>query len=136
MLDERTEYYPASRPWVESAEGLRLAGGKCAACGAACFPMTGVCATCGADVVREHLTGTGGRLYSYTVVHAGPRQFKTPYAVGYVDMEDGLRLFGQIDAPASELMPDVWLELTLGAVRENADGQPVVSYKFRKGAAP
>lgn len=135
MQNEATEYYPASRPWVEGPDGLRLAGGRCAECGAVCFPISSVCASCGAQAVREYLTPTRGRLYSYTEVHAGPRQFRTPYAVGYVDMEDGLRLFGQIDAPASELSPDAWLELSLGKVRENADGQPVVSYKFRKAAA-
>jgi uncharacterized OB-fold protein len=38
--------------------------------------------------------GTKGRLVTYTIVHVSPPQFKhmTPYAVGIVDMEEGVKL--------------------------------------------
>lgn len=135
MQNETTEFYPASKPWVESQAGVRLAGGKCSECAAVCFPMATICATCGGDAMQEHLTGTFGNLYSYTVVHTGPRQFNPPYAVGYVDMEDGLRLFGQIETPVSELSLDARLDLAIGEVSKGANGLAVVSYKFRKGGA-
>jgi uncharacterized OB-fold protein len=38
--------------------------------------------------------GTKGKLVTYTIVHVSPPQFKhmTPYAVGIVDMEEGVKL--------------------------------------------
>jgi uncharacterized OB-fold protein len=38
--------------------------------------------------------GTKGKLATYTVVHVSPPQFKhmTPYAVGIVEMEEGVKL--------------------------------------------
>jgi uncharacterized OB-fold protein len=61
-----------------------------------------------------------------------PKGFPTPYAVGYVDLPEGVRLFGQIDAKAVELEVGEEVAVTLGPVRTDAGGQPVVSYKFRR----
>lgn len=85
--------------------------------------------------MKEHLTDAGGSLYSFTVVHTGPAQFNPPYAVGYVDMKDGLRLFGQIESPLSDITLDVWLDLVIGEVSRGPDGRPVMSYKFKRGGA-
>jgi len=132
MQGKEPEYYPATKPWVEGADGVRLKCARCENCQAICFPKAEICPSCGEDSMSESLTSTTGRLYSYTEVHAGPRQFKTPYVLGYVDMGDGLRLFGQIEISVVELSMDLPLELTLGTVRINQDLLPVISYKFKK----
>ena len=132
MHVQATEFYPANKPWVESKTGVRLAGGICAECDVVCFPIAANCPTCGAQAMKEHMTGTDGRLYSYTVVHTGPRQFGSPYAVGYVDMDDGLRLFAQIERSAAELKLDARMELFIGEVSKGIDQPVVISYKFRE----
>ena len=48
-----------------------------------------------------------------------------------MDLEDGVRVFGQIEGPASALKPDQTVETTTGIVRVRANGTPVISYKFR-----
>jgi uncharacterized OB-fold protein len=41
--------------------------------------------------------GSRGGLYSYTVIHPNPKTGQTPYAMGYVDLDDQpVRLFGQL----------------------------------------
>jgi len=72
-----------------------------------------------------------GTLYNYSEVHVAPKDFPTPYVIGFVDLEDGVRVFGQIEGPASALKPDQTVETTTGIVRVRANGTPVISYKFR-----
>lgn len=38
-------------------------------------------------------------LYSFTIVHPGPRSSKAPVALGQVDYPEGLRIFGRIETP-------------------------------------
>jgi benzoylsuccinyl-CoA thiolase BbsA subunit len=74
-----------------------------------------------------------GALYSWTVVHAAPAAFATPYVLGYVDLPDGVRVLAQIDGEEANLRPALPLVLTAGPVRRDGDGNPVTGYRF--GAA-
>jgi uncharacterized OB-fold protein len=74
-----------------------LLGAKCVGCGTLLFPALTACPDCdGCDFVASPLP-TAGKLYSYSVVHMGPKGVDVPYVVGYVDLCDGLRVFGRID---------------------------------------
>jgi benzoylsuccinyl-CoA thiolase BbsA subunit len=72
-----------------------------------------------------------GVLYSFAAVHVAPRGFDAPYVAGYVDLPDGVRVFAQIEAPAEVLRIDQPVEVVLGVVRHEPDGQPVLGYKFK-----
>jgi uncharacterized protein len=48
----------------------------------------------GEDVPEEVEIGPTGRLYSYTVVHAG--KDRAPYGLAMVDFEPGVRVFGRL----------------------------------------
>ncbi len=72
-----------------------------------------------------------GTLYTFSEVHIAPKGFATPYAVGYVDLPEGVRLFGQIEATAAQLQVGQQVAVTLGPVRSDAAGGPVISYKFK-----
>ncbi len=37
-----------------------------------------------------------GEVYSYTVIHPGPKSGESPYALGYVDLPGPVRLFGRL----------------------------------------
>jgi uncharacterized OB-fold protein len=54
-----------------------------------------------------------------------------PYVVAYVDLDDGVRLFGQIEGPADTLSLDQRVTVGCGTVRTRNDGTTVISYKFR-----
>jgi len=127
-----TTYFPASRPWTEEGSAVRLHGSKCAHCGVAAFPPHPSCPDCGAengqDTVRLSPVGT---LYTFCEIHIAPKGFATPYAVGYVDLPEGVRLFGQIEGRAADLRLGQQVAVMLGLVRADGSGGAVVSYKFR-----
>jgi uncharacterized OB-fold protein len=126
------EYFPIDRPWEDSDGLTHLIGMRCSTCGTKAFPARGVCSNCcaqsGLESVRFSARGT---LYTYSEVHVAPKDFSTPYVIGFVDLEDGVRVFGQIEGPANALKPDQTVEMTTGIVRTRANGTPVISYKFR-----
>jgi len=127
------EYFPASKPWKEANGEVRLIGMRCPVCGTRAFPAKDICHECGNEKGLEPtLLSPTGTLYSFTEMHAVLKGFPSPYVVGYVDLEDGVRVFGQIEHSAAELKVDEPVRLVLGQVRTNPDGVPVISYKFRK----
>lgn len=66
----------------------------CKACGRSTFPPKPVCPHCWSPDVQWSELSTRGTLYSWTRVHAAPAAFgaEAPYAVGIVDLSDGVRL--------------------------------------------
>jgi uncharacterized OB-fold protein len=127
-----TEYFPASRPWTEEGGTVWLIGSKCARCGAVAFPPHPLCPACGAESGQEAVRlSPVGTLYTFSEIHVAPKGFATPYAVGYVDLPEGVRLFGQIEGRAADLSLGQQVAVTLGPVRADAFGRTVVSYKFK-----
>ena len=130
------EYFPSSRPWLETEAGVCLVGTRCSACQTIAFPEKTFCNVCGGEQsLQRAVFSPFGTLYSYSEVHAAPKGFTVPYVIGYVDLEDGVRVCGQIEHPGSELRLDAAVRVVLGVVRRNANGQAVISYKFRKRSA-
>ncbi len=126
------EYFPAARPWSEEGGEVRLHGSRCAKCGAAAFPAHRVCPSCGSDAGQEPVKlSSRGTLYTFTEIHVAPKGFATPYTVGYVDLPEKVRLFGQIEQPASKLSIGQKVMVVLGPVRVDQNGRSVISYKFR-----
>jgi uncharacterized OB-fold protein len=140
--DSGVLYFPASRPWTEEAGAVRLHGSRCGRCGAVAFPAHNACPSCGAESGQDSvLLSPVGTLYSFSEIHVAPKGFATPYAVGYVDLPEGVRLFGQIEGSAAELRIGQKVAVTLGPVRLHAPAggaagggaaaRTVISYKFK-----
>ena len=73
-----------------------LVGCKCKQCGQIFFPNREVCLNCSSrDLERANL-GRKGKLYSFTIVHMPSEHFKPPYAVGWIELPEGIRIFSQI----------------------------------------
>ena len=127
------EYFPESKPWKESNGEVRLIGMRCTVCGTHVFPAKEICHECGNEAGLEPaLLSPTGTLYSFSEVHAKMKGFPSPYVVGYVDLENNVRVFGQVEHTAAELKVDEPVRIVLGPVKSNADGVPVIAYKFRK----
>ncbi len=129
------EYFPATQPWRLDGEALHLKGMVCTKCGTKAFPIREVCSACGCDKVEPVELSARGTLYSFSEVHVAPKGFATPYVVGYVDLDDGVRLFGQVEGTAAGLSIDQPVAVTLGAIRSRPDGTQVLSYKFKGQSA-
>ena len=78
--------------------------GKCLRCGKIHLPPRPLCDNCFSQDFEWVEAAGKGRLLTYTVIHIAPPQFQAlaPYAVGIVQLENGLRLPGMIQGVTPE----------------------------------
>ena len=111
---------------TDAAGGLRLAGGQCTECGALSFPRTQVCVGCMSEDIAISPMSDRGVLYSYAVIRVGDEDEKLPYAIGYVDLSNGVRVLSRL-ANLEHLSID--MPVSLHVMRDGGgDGVPL--YKF------
>ena len=135
MSEPKVEYFPATRPWRETEGGLALVGMACSHCGTKAFPVREVCSGCGRDdELSEVDLDSAGTLYTFSEVHVGPKGFPTPYVIGYVDLDAGVRVLGQVDGTAADLKVGERVAAHIGSIRRKGDGTDVISYRFRRQA--
>lgn len=126
--------------FAETPEGARLLGSRCASCGMPYFPRTSFCHNpdCVDRKVEDALFGPRGTLWSCAIQNYPPPpptlydEPYAPYALGIVDFPEGLRVLGRIqtDDPAS-LRLGSEVELIVDRIHGDADGNEIVSWKFR-----
>lgn len=115
-----------------------LVGARCALCGTHYFPRRARCsnpACAGHELEAVRLAGRG-TLYSYSVqAYRPPPLFGmepwAPYAIGLVDLPEGVRVMGMLTGFAREdLRIGAEMELRLEPLRREPDGRAVLTYKF------
>jgi uncharacterized OB-fold protein len=76
-----------------------------------------------------------GKLYTFTVVEsekAAPAGFKVPYAFGYIDLPEGVRILSLLTGWQKDLLRlDMDMELVIEKFLDDPDGNEVYGYKFR-----
>jgi uncharacterized OB-fold protein len=82
----------------------KLLAGKCKKCGKIHLPPRPICDDCYSRDFDWTAVPTKGKLLTYTVIHIAPAQFQSmaPYAMGIVQLENGLKIPGMIRAIALE----------------------------------
>ena len=123
----------------EDAGGARLLGSRCTACGTPYFPRSGRChhPECGGTQVEDAAFGPFGTLWSYSVQNYPPPpparydEPYRPYALGVVDLDDGLRVVGRMTDDASSLSVGAPVELVLAPLCSQEDGSELISWMFR-----
>ena len=92
----------------------KLMAGKCLKCGKIHLPPRPLCDNCYSQNFQwVNITGKG-KLVTYTVIHIAPQQFQalTPYAVGIVELENGLKIPGMIQGLLQDQL-EIGMELML-----------------------
>jgi uncharacterized OB-fold protein len=116
--------------FTEDVAGGALVGNRCQACGQTFFPRAAFCLSCFGDEVEDVSLGRRGTLYSYTVGYMPSTHFTPPYAVGYVDLPEGLRVFAPLkmveDRP---LRIGMEMAVTIEPLWQEGDRE-VVGYRF------
>jgi uncharacterized protein len=107
-----------------------LTGGRCRECGALSFPRAVVCAGCLSEGIETVHLASEGTLYSYSVVHQAPKGWIVPYALGYVDLADEMRVLAHIDVAPDKIAIGMPLRLGVGVVGADPSGAPLSSYTF------
>ena len=112
-----------------------LIGAKCRVCGYTSFPKLQVCPQCVLkDTMEEiHLSGKG-KIDTYSICNAALPGFKAPSIQGYISLEEGARFWSLITGvePSDEMLKiGMDVELVIGKLRDDAEGNEVMSYQFR-----
>ena len=112
-----------------------LVGTKCSQCGAAFFPPRYICTYCLTDEgVQKARLGNKGTLYSYTVINVASKEFNPPYAFGFVILEpEKIRIPSVLTGfdLEQELKSGTKMEMVIEKLRNDEQGNEIVSYKFR-----
>ena len=119
--------------FIENAEGGVLLANKCKACGQVFFPKVSPCFTCFNDDMEELTLSRRGELYSYTIGRMASLHFQPPYALGYVVMPEGVRIFSPLEVAEDEfekLRVGMEMEVIIGKLWEE-EGNEVIGYKFK-----
>jgi len=112
-----------------------LKGYRCCACGRLDFPKLTLCPSCWGEKFDVVPLSRKGKLYSATDIFIGQAGMKTPYIFGYVDLPEDLRILCQLEGDTGSFHCDQDVELTVGPIRTNDDGSPLISYKFKKAGS-
>ncbi len=87
---------------------------RCSRCGYVTVQVPEVCRSCGQAGRGESIEiPEEGTLYTFTVVYAAPAGVNTPYAIGYVDFDRAIRIFGRI-MPCDDLKVEMRVRLARG----------------------
>jgi uncharacterized OB-fold protein len=109
-----------------------LLGSECRSCGAHFFPIREACAGCLSQDLDTVKFSTEGTLYTYSIVRQSTPAFEVPYALGYVDFPEGVRIMGQL---AGLDFDDIEIGMTMTVSLEpfgtDNDGNSLTGYRFR-----
>lgn len=112
--------------------GPYLIGGRCSACGFTTLGLRDVCPECWAEgTMAEAPIGRRGTLYTYTIIHQLPQGYDETFAVGYIDLDGGVRVFAHVENSPASLAIGTELELTEVALRKDADGAELTGPRYR-----
>jgi uncharacterized OB-fold protein len=92
----------------------KLMAGKCQKCEKIHLPPRPLCDNCYSQQFSWVNVSGEGKLLTYTIINVAPQQFQAlaPYAVGIVELENGLKIPGMIQDIAQEQLK-IGMDLTL-----------------------
>lgn len=112
-----------------------LIGSKCEVCKYIAFPKKVVCPACVSKKNMKEINLNGkGKIETFSVLHVGPPGFSLPYMVAYIKLVEGPRIFSMIEGcSVSENALDIGteVELTIGKIYIDENGNEIINYKFR-----
>ena len=134
-LTETGATAPPVLPGILRLDPPALLAGRCGACGDLRFPATTLCACCGGERIESVALGAEGTLYTFSIVRMAPPGYEgeVPYAVGVVELPDGIRVEATIvaaDLEALAVGDPVGFELLPVPGPE----APLVSFAYRRAS--
>lgn len=122
------------RHWRETPERYRMEAGKCKKCGKILFPQRLICPACGSKEFEIINLSGKGKLLTYTIIRIAPPGFgdMVPYAVGIVELDEGVNLLAQIvDVESSTLKIGDRVTSQFRRIQEEGNtGMLMYGYKF------
>ncbi len=123
-----------ARFWREIPQRYRLEAGECRNCGYVAFPPRLVCPACQGRQFETIRLADAGKILTYTTIRVPPQPFvdQAPYAVGIVELDDGVKLMGQIvDCDFEELKTGRRVKIEFRKIFQDGEsGVIYYGYKF------
>jgi scaffold protein (connect acetoacetyl-CoA thiolase and HMG-CoA synthase) len=117
----------------EIPQRYRLEAGKCKKCGQVYFPPRLICPECKSKQFEMIKLNPEGKLLTYTIIRVASDKFsiQAPYAVGIVELNDGVKLTTQIaDVDFDKIKIGMKLKLVFRKIQdEGAAGLHCYGYK-------
>jgi len=118
-------------------ENVRLMGSRCRLCGEVFLGKAVACQQCQSEDMEDITLSCYGVLYTYTIIrnrppgdYKGPEPFE-PFAVGLVELPEGIRIVAPLRCQFEELRIGMELELSIEEFYTDEEGRTVLIYKFR-----
>ena len=121
--------------WADPDGAPRLEGSRCPDCGDVRIPAR---ARCPNDLTacESFAFSGGGTVYAAVQVSLAPQGFDAPFWAGYIDLDEGARLFAQVAHGDDGRAPAAGDRVTLTLARlTERDGEAVEGPLFRVAAA-
>jgi uncharacterized protein len=103
---------------------------RCRNCGKVQYHYRAVCAHCWADAPEDVVASGRGAIWTFSIVHVNRSDVSAPavpYAVVLVELEEGVRVFGNlVDTPLDQLEIGLPVEVAFAVA---GDGQRVPVFK-------
>jgi len=118
-------------------EKAELIGSKCSFCGEIYFPKKEInfCPHCQKESLDEIRLSQKGTISSFTIVTQTPAggfyRGPVPYAYGFVDLPEGVRVKTQFKHEFSKLQIGLAVELCVVKLYRDDDGSDVYTYMFK-----
>jgi len=114
-----------------SDEKGSLLGARCQQCGQIIFPRREACLNCLGNDLEPIQLSRKGKLYSYTIVHMPSEHFEPPYAVGWIELPEGVKIFSQIRGWQEHPL-EIGMDMTLHFEKLwDEEEKEVIGYVFR-----
>lgn len=93
------------RPRIDPDTGTLL-GSRCNTCGTSSWPARAVCHHCGSADVDGAALSREGSLITYTTVWVPRPGVEPPYALGQIDLPEGVRVVAHVrEVPEGAMVP-------------------------------
>lgn len=114
-------------------EKPHLVASKCSQCGTYFYPRRHVCLNCGTETLQDAPLEGRGKVYTYTIARQQlpGALMKVPYAIAIVIMEEGCQVHTVITEDFENVAVDQDVEVYFEKISEDAEGNDLLTYKFR-----
>jgi uncharacterized OB-fold protein len=117
--------------FAEGPDGGRLVANKCKSCGQVFFPRVDYCFSCLGKDMEDIILARRGKLYSYTIGYMPSMHFEPPYAIGYVDMPESVRIFAPLKmVEGKPFKVGMEMEVVVEELWREGERQ-IIGYRFR-----
>jgi uncharacterized OB-fold protein len=119
--------------WREKRHRYLGIGIECLDCSTKSFPYAELCSQCGNKNIKEYKLAEQGKIIQFTQVNQTAEEMmeNVPYAVGIIELDDGIKVTGQIvDIDYSEIKKNMRVRMVLRVLAKDGN-EGLIRYGFK-----